>query len=72
MGGNVSEGVCQEQEFCSEEREMDTCRRGVNESFIISLPFLHKELLDDGGMGGEHRLRIGRAHTAVEHQSPRH
>lgn len=36
-GGNVSGGVCQEQEFCSEEREMDTCRRGVKESFIISL-----------------------------------
>lgn len=64
--------ICQVQEFHIEEREMDICGRGVKESFIISLSLLHKELLDDVGMGGEHRLRIGWAHTAVEHQSPRH
>lgn len=50
----------------------DGCMCG-RESFIIALClFLHKELLDDVGMGGKHRLRIGWAHTAVEHQSPRH
>lgn len=54
---------------------MDTCGRGVkgsNHNLFLALPLLHKELLDDVGMGGKHRLRIGWAHTAVEHQSPRH
>lgn len=36
-GGDVSEVICQEREFCIAERETDTCGRGAKESFIISL-----------------------------------
>ncbi len=58
--------------LCGVERDGCMWKKSVRELHNVCLPLLHKELLDGVGLRGEHRLRIGWAHAAVEHQSPRH